>query len=744
VELKKGIWSWYYCLLVPIFLATVTAIVYYPSLKYEFQFDDIANITKHFNIRHYSFKRLFFSGPRWISYWINSLIYKLEKFEPFFYRLFNISLHIVNGLLIFFIFLYALSRLKKSNFFKTHAFGISTVTALLFLLHPVQTQTVSYVIQGQLEGLCCMAINCMVLFFLLRGNSKQWLLKLLYSCLLFICAFLACGTKEIAIIAPLIVILCDWFFIAQGEWKLFKQRIWIHALLCLVVFGVYCYLLKPSFFTEIVQLKRTATNNIGNIITSSPKQIITPWIFFISQFNVILHYLWIFIWPFSISVEYDWKLSTHFFAPEVLIPFLILCSILWIIVTLLRAQATHLIAFGLIWFLIAIAPRSSIIPSPELLVDYKTYTASIGWLFVLACASVYIFSLAHQRYRNRFFLIGHRQFAPIATVLLASMLFGIVTARRNHVWRSGLEFWGNIIKNAPQKARAYNNYGVELSQKLHKFAESIPYFKKAISMDAHYPDPCNNLAVAYSQTGKIDQAIQALKEGIRINPYYPEGYNNLASFYVQQKKFDDAEKILKTALRLRPHYGKAYFNLGRVYLEKNDTEKAWECFKACCMNADLDNEFGFTMYAKSSMVLKKYADALVAFTRLLEYKPNDYEVQLNLANVYCLNKLPEKALPIYKKLNKCKPDDLRVLYNMAEAHVSLNNIDDALALFSQLKKYEHQFPHINIRMAACYEKIGHIHLAKQLLAQLAQSSTNESLQKNASVLLAELNKKYAA
>lgn len=327
-------------------------------------------------------------------------------------------------------------------------------------------------------------------------------------------------------------------------------------------------------------------------------------------------------------------------------------------------------------------------------------------------------------------------------MLVFATLIGFATINRNQVWRSGHEFWENIIKNAPGKARAYNNYGVELSQKMHKFEESIPYFKKAIAMDANYPDPCNNLAVAYSQVGKIDLAIQALRRGIKINPYYPEGYNNLASFYVQKKKFDEAEKILKTALRLRPYYGKAYFNLGRVYLEKNEIEKAWECFKACCTKADLDNEFGFTMYGKASMRMKKYEDAIIAFTRLLEFKPNDYETYFSLANAYFLNKQHAKAIPLYKQLLHRNPDDVRITYNIAEAYLNMNNPDIALELFAKLKPFEKQFPHINIRMAACYEKMGRIPMAKELLAQLVQSNGPEQIKNNAMTLIAQLNKKY--
>ena len=131
----------------------------------------------------------------------------------------------------------------------------------------------------------------------------------------------------------------------------------------------------------------------------------------------------------------------------------------------------------------------------------------------------------------------HRSVIQGTAAAALMMGLGFLTMDRNTVWRSGLEFWGNMLKNAPGKARIHNNYGVELSQKLQKYQESIPYFQHAISMDKYYPDPHNNLAVVYAYLGRLDDAIREMKEGLRINPNYAEGYNNLAAFYLQKKDY---------------------------------------------------------------------------------------------------------------------------------------------------------------------------------------------------------------
>lgn len=736
---KQSLLSW---IVPPALLSLITAGIYTPSLHYEFQFDDIANIAKHFDIRHNSITNLFFSGTRWISYWLNSIYYSIGKFDPFAYRLGNVTIHTINGIVLFFILYSALSNLKKTTFFKTHAWLIACTSALLFLIHPVQTQTVSYVIQGELEGLAMLFVLSMCLCLLKVAQAKTTGHKTMLALLLFGLGFLSTGTKEIACISPALLLLFDWFLIAQGDWKSFKSRFVLHAAFFAFITTLYLWLLKPAFFTKLITLSQNAKNNIGNVITHDPTAPITPWMFFTSQFKVILHYLWIFIWPFGISVEYDWMVVKSFFAPDCIVPLIVLLGIAYATYRLLRRDKTHTLAFGLLWFAVSMAPRSSLIPSSELIVDYKTYMASFGWLFVLSCGLVYCFiSLSYTLKNNPFF--AKPSYGCAALAVLLTIPLGLITMQRNTVWRSGVEFWDNVIQNAPGKARAYNNYGVELSQRLQQYAQAIPYFKKAIAMDAKYPDPCNNLAVAYSHLGNIDQAIDALKQGLAINKYYPEGYNNLASFFLQKKEVDKAQQCLEIALQLRPYYGKAYFNMGRVYLEKGDQEKAWQCFKDACTKGDMDNDIGFATYGKISLGLQKYDDAILGFSKALELNPRYPEARFNLANTLFLMQKYAQAITMFDQVLAENPADERAWYNKGETYLKLNQPEHALMCFNKSKGKD--VHHLPIRIAACYEKMGNFKQAKQELVNLSQdTNAPENIKKIAQGLLNQIAKTQRA
>lgn len=739
--MKKEVaqYSWFYKIIPPSILAALTWLIYWPSLHYEFQFDDIANITKHFNIRSNTLASLKFTGTRWISYWLNAIHYNINKFDPYSYRVGNVILHTINGLLIFFILFMALEQLKKESFFKKNAFLISFITALLFLLHPVQTQTVSYVIQGELEGLATLSILGMVLCLLKFAQAQSTFSKSFFGALLFGIAALSCGTKEIAIISPALLVIFDWFFIAQGDWKSFKSRFWLYGLLTAFIVCMYLWLIKATFFTKIFEHKK---NNIGNVITADPASMITPFSFFISQFKVLLHYLWIFIWPFNICVEYDWVLSRGLFSPDCIFPLMALLGIGYFTIKLMMKNVSHLVAFGILWFFACMAPRSSFIPSPELLVDYKTYMASFGYLFLLASALTYLITKLLHAYKNAP-VFSHQKYGSLAAALIIAVPLGVATVKRNTVWRSGLEFWDNIIQNAPGKARAYNNYGVELSQKEQKFAEAIPYFQKAITMDAKYPDPCNNLAVAYSHLGRTDDAIAALRQGLAINPYYPEGYNNLASFLLIKKDLDQAEKCLNIALKLRPYYGKAYFNMGRVHMERGDQEKAWQCFKDSCTKADLDTDIGFATFAKVSLGLKKFDEAIFAYKKCLEINPHYPEAKFNLANTYFLAEKYDQAIALYDVITRETPQELRAHYNLGEAYLKINQPEKALTCFKRIEGKKHDVSHLPIRIAACLEKMGKAHEARKYLVDLHNNpSAPQQVRQLAQGLIGTLDKHY--
>jgi tetratricopeptide (TPR) repeat protein len=698
-EQKKQSWNWKWTLAAVIVLAGATAISYYPSLSYNFQFDDIFNIQKFFHLRINDLKAWAFGGGRWISYVLNAVHYKMGKHNPFVYRRSNMMFHIITGLLIFFVTYLSLLGLKKYGSIVKKAFPIAFFTALLFLLHPVQTQTVSYVIQGQLEGLASLFMMAIILVYLFYHHALSWKTKAPLLLVLAILGIFSCGTKEIAILSPLMLLLFDWFFVSQGNiTELKKKWLFFSSYTALITFQYLYYLnfpfLKSSFLGTAV-----LPNNVGNVITANATQTINPLSYFMSQFKVVVHYIFMFLWPFSISVDYDWKMPANFFSTEVLLPLLFLLFLFVGTLFLLRKDKTHLIAFCSLWFFIGLAPRSTIIPSTELVADYKTYFSSFGIFLLLALALVFSFEWITKKLSFK-----NNQLAACGITTLCVILLGLGTYERNRIWRSGEAFWMSNIQNSPKKARAYNNYAVAIAEQ-ERYTEAIPYLRKAIKLDPHYPDAWSNISVCYCRIGKLDIAIESLRRALTINPNYPEFYNNLSSYLLTKKEYAEVKKLTQHAIKLRPYYGKAYFNWGQALYEEGDKLGAFERIKFACINADYQAVESFRSYAELSVELQKYEDALVGFTHLAELLPQDADVFFNIGNAhYCLDHLNE-AQQVYESLLAKNPQEYRSWLNLAEVYVKKNDLPAALACYEKAQPMASYHPVVITRLAECKEYI---------------------------------------
>lgn len=724
-----------YKLLPPGILAFITGLIYYPSLYYPFQFDDIANISKKFAIRFDNPLSRWLTNTRWLGDWLNSLNFRYGGFDPFSYRLVNVTIHILTGLCLFYLIEKLCRKAHKSEFLTQHAFWVAFISSGLFLLHPVQTQTVSYVIQARLEGLATFFVLTALLLYTFLIESKNIYSKTLFAVLLFTCSFFACGTKEIVIVLPFLLMLIDWFFISNQEWNSFKKRFFIFLIFLTIIPLFLLYRYGFTFFTSVFSFQSQTPNNRGNIITADAFDMITAGSFLISEFKVLLHYIFIFFWPWNMSVEYDWKIATSFFRADVILPLIILLSILGTALKYAWQKTNIAFSFGTLWFLLAIAPRSSIIPSPELVNDYKTYLASIGILFIISTVIVFFVNNVMQF----MFLLTRKTISYTTHIgIFATLLLIVGTSAymRNRVWESSVAFWADNALKAPNKARTHNNHGVALAE-AGRVDEAIAAYQKALGLDSHYADPYSNIGVAYSLKGDIDKAIDAFKSAIHICPNYPEAYNNLGSLLIQKKMYDDAIQALNIAIQMRPYYGKAYYNMARLYEEKQDSVKAWEYLKKATQG-DLDNPEVFFKLGQLSIKIQKYQEALDAFMRVAQAGFSNEQVLFNIANVhYLLGNYPQ-ARNIYEKLTKQCPLDGRYLYNLAETFFVQNDFQTALNLFRKASTLPQPLAQAFFREATCLEKLNKSAEAETLLKGLLTLNAADDFKKAVRSELARL------
>lgn len=723
----------------PLLLTFFTMVLYWPSLNYPFQFDDIANISKKFTIRFDNALVRWWTHSRWFSDWLNGLNFQIGRFEPFWYRMTNVAIHVGSGFFIFFLILNLCSFLKQQSFLYTHRLFIATFTAGLFLLHPVQTQTVSYVIQARQEGLATLFVLATIHFFVQFFRCRTGLFKFVTLGLSLLMGVISCGVKEIVIVVPFLLVLIDWFFIADQDWSVFKKHIPLFALVSACFLTVFFHYYPISMVRDVITFNAPPTvNNRGNIITNDVFDHIMPKQFFISEFVVIVHYLTMFFWPFNISVEYGWKLAPTFFCMRVILPLILLLVLLVGALVLTVRRRYTFVAFGLFWFFCCVLPRSSFIPSAELVCDYKTYLASVGVCFILAVMGTHlllkVYALVHR-------YVTEQKYSPHAIktglCLLMMLPFAVAAYTRNRVWRSCVDFWADNVAKVPDKARIYNNYGVALAE-AGKLDESIVAYKKAIALDAWYQDPLSNLAVAYSLKGNLDEAIQSLQLALHLYPDYPEAYNNIGSLFLQKKDYVNAERALLRAVELRPYYGKAYFNLARLYDEQGDSMKVWENLKKAT-EGDLDLPDVFLKYGMICLRVQKFDEAEKAFLTAMQHGLQDQQVLFNLGNAYYLSGRYGQAQGVYQRLVNAYPLDVRYVHNLAETFLAMKEYNAALNLFQKSTTMPNPIPQSFMRVATCLEQVRRIDDAKDYLNNLLTLNAPDDFKNGVKAELARLS-----
>jgi len=723
--------NWWMIGSIPVILSFITFLIYYPSLWYGFIFDDLPTITNYIHIRSLDFAGQFFKNPRWISRLLNQFTYTNWGPTPFPFRIVNLMMHLFSGTMIFFIVYRLFDRCKKTAFLSIHALPLASLTTLLFLLHPVQTQTVTYITQMRLEGLVVFFSSLVLLTFSYAATvSVPWMKIWLYIISFGAMAF-AAGTKEVIVVLPILVLATDWFFIAEGDISSLKSRLWVHGSYGAILWGLllkYGYL-TPRFISTIAATP--LHNNRGNILTSSAQLDITLFQWIISQFKVLLHYTRIFFWPVDICFDYDMKLAEHWYSPDVLLPLTVLLSFGCLCLWLLKQNKAHPLVYGFIWFFGFVLPRASIFPSTELVCDYKTYPAAFGIMLALALMIWWALLQLKSAWplMQRLFKLRHA-----TTLALGFLCIGLAyaTSARNFVWSSELEFWKDVVKKAP-KARCYNNLGTGYWEK-GQTKEAIEAFHHAIEKDNWYGEPHVNLATIYQVSGNIDKALDHYRRAMEIGEGHPEMFNNLGILHFSQKAYDKAEICFKQAVALRPYYSKSYTSLGKIYVMQNKHEQALECYEKALVGDNPDQE-AFYLHGSICFDLGRYEKAAKS---LEVVNPNYMNTAFLTGSSYYHQKKYADAAKYFKLAHQFYPGDSICTYNLAQSLMNIGNYQEALPLYKVCMADEKAFPFACLHRVKCLFHAGMLDEAERSLSVVINQTKVEEVKLDAILLAREL------
>ena len=515
-------------ILVLVLLVAAGSVAYHNASRGTFVLDDMPAIAWNPSIRALSpLSTVLSPPPRSAAYGrpvVNlslALNYAVGGLNVASYHLFNLAVHILSSLLLFAIIRRSLRSPALGSRHANSADGIATAAALLWVVHPLASESVDYTIQRTelLMGLFfLLTLYCAIRAFE-SPERRGWYVAALAA------FFLGLGSKEVIVMAPAVVFVYGWLFFSTSLRDAFQRHWRLYAGYAAVIL-LYVLLVGT-------RLRRAFTF----------LRVITPWDYLKTQGGVILHYLRLAVWPHPLVADYDgWPVAKSLLPalPALLAVAGLLALTVW---GLARRKP---LAFLGVWFFAILAPTSSLKPiATEIAAERRMYLplAAVVLLVVLA-------GRALLRYAG-----APRAAAPVI-VMAVAVILTVATVRRHEAYRTTLSFWNDVIAKRPDNPRAHISLGRYLYQNGRR-ADAIAPLARAVQLQPENGHAQFSYGLALASQGRIDEAVERYREAIRLEPGAVHAHYNLATALVRQGLTIEAIEHFETALRLQPDFESA-------------------------------------------------------------------------------------------------------------------------------------------------------------------------------------------
>jgi protein O-mannosyl-transferase len=704
-------------------IAAAAMAAYSNSFAGPFVFDDIPSILDNPTIRHLG--RLFevlsppfvggvTVGGRPLVNLSLAVNYAISGYNVWSYHALNLVVHALAGITLFGLANRTLKRAAdptRKGDKEARSWFVALAIALIWTVHPLQTESVSYIIQRteSMMGLCYL----LTLYGFARGTENETLMERGLSedksgRAWLVVSWLAClagmATKEVMVSAPLIVFLYDRCFLS-GSVREAWLRHWRYYVMIALTWLPLAWLVF-----------QTGGNRGGSTGIGAP----VPWATYVlSQFPAIVHYLGLAVWPNSLVFYYPVRWPS---VMEV-IPFAI-------VVLLLAVGAAYALVRNLTvgflgtWFFAILSPSSLIAGVGQTIAEHRMYLALVPVTVIIVVG----LCQASMAWLPRSFERGIQ-----AGLIFAAIALAIGTSSRNQTYQSGLTLWKDTANKIPGNALAENNVGIayvdlgdrgaaeaqfekaliimpsfpnaliNIGNILYsegRAAEAATYYERALSVKPDIPEAMVDLANILREQGRTQEAIGLSRRALELKPLYAEGYNSLAMCLAQSGDVEGAVKLYLQALELKPDFPDADYNLANAMLSMGRDNEAIEWYrKALQLSptlAEAHNGLGLAL-AKQGRVdesAKEYrralaskpdyadaaynlgnllvqngrmADAIATYRMALRLRPGFFAAEGNLANALFSDGRPAEAIDLYLENLRLRPDSADTHYNLALA-----------------------------------------------------------------------------
>ena len=663
-----------------VFLILFPLLIYFNALKGPFQFDDqhileqkwVENLEEFNNYVHLD---SFQNRPvLLLTYAANN---SLKKYQVFGFHLGNLLIHILVSILVFHILVRSKHLMVQKGFDPAKStenkplvdspknqFFFPFVSAILFAVHPLNTETVSYISSRSTLLATFFYLSTLFIFlellFLQRGPHRKFFGVLLALILLAV-AYLSIASKLIAATLPVMGLI--WFLIlispslypGFSSWLFNRKMTPVYLVAASVLAGVVILAAELHFYSPRDQ----GTELFGSI----------PYLL-VQAKVIIFHYLRLFLFPINLNVD------TGFPFGSILSDFTIPISLLIILIVLFLAFrfGGAWIKIGAAWFFITLLPTSSIIPLNDLAVEHRTYLPlSLGLCLIIGWFLTKIQSLRISR-----------------GLIILLIGLSILTISRNRVWSDEISLWADSVKKNPHSPRGHTNLGKAYYEKgnlnlaLSHFQKSIELIPSFISHQYNLDDPKEFLSRVQqkkrslsSLNNKTSDLKKFSNQHLKINADLVEPHYNLASVHLDLGNLKEAEREYQTAINLKPDHFASHLGLGSVYKFQGNISQA------------------IITYEKAIKAKKKATGA------------EDYPLaRLNLGELYGISGDYPKAVRELKRAIRLDPNMKLGHYNLGTAYMMQGALLKAEKSLNDCLRLDGNFEPAHYNLAKVLQKMG--------------------------------------
>ena len=659
------------------------------------------------------------------------------------YHALNVIVHVLAALALFGVVRRTLRLPALAGRFGEVATGLALAVALLWEVHPLQTESVTYIVQRceSMVGL----FYFLVLYAVIRGVASRH--RAAWNAVAVVACLLGMASKEIMVSAPLMVVLYDRVFV----WKSFKESLrerW----------GLYAALAATwGLLALLVVMSGTRGESAGFGLG------VSSWDYAATQFGNTVMYLRLSFWPSPLILDYGSDVVKDLWE---IVPYAVVVAML---------AAGTAVAFrywpwvGLVgsWFFAILAPTSSVVPLvTQTTAEHRMYlplaAVVVGVVMAVHLGGGWLLGrLVPSDGRRK--VVGPAVGLGLVTVVAGAL--GYLTVSRNEDYVSERRMWTEVVARRPMNARAYYNLGCALiAESSHR--EAVRVLTEAIRLAPDYAQSHNNLGAAFTALGRIPEAVAQYRESLRLDPrdggvrnnyamalaqlgrldeaiaQYREvllmgpgqigtaggageiaasraalgaamsghgtvfrtrtqvvrAHRNLARILATQGQLDQALAHLREAARIGPDDADAREGIGQVLASQGQFDQAIaEYLEAIRLNPNFPeayNNLGVALAMQG-----KYDEAIVQYRNSLRLRPDSPEAHNGLAVVLEVRGQDAEALAHYREALRLKPDYSSAHNNLGIALVKQGKLDEAIAHYREALRLRPDYPEAQKNLA---------------------------------------------